>query len=282
MSSIPDRCRRLVDAILSAFDAGLIIDEHARYYIDTCLPGMSLEALAREFSETPDLEIASLMDLVFFPDETFQTAVEPLLQSETYSPEDEALTVMLLSANPVQTTLREPDGPSTAAFRMPTSAIAPFVHRMHINKRIPQALADTIYTMHPPEKAARLTVCIRNARVDLSETTGSFLISFFLGMAPEDPDHNACFETVLALLGEELTVADPFRLLRAKIDSLHKAREAIRAFEAQLRIHNMETLMHMGARAPETGITEVEKKIGLLEKIGDAIALGGVIARRQV
>lgn len=276
-----EKCRLLADTILSCFKDGITIDRHTQQYIDTCLPGLSLEAVAHLICDAPDLDVAPLMDLIFFPDETLQVRLEPLLETHAYNRSDEAAVVALLESEAIETTLMTPQSPETAPLRIPTSVLAPFIRRLGISRRIPPGLAATISDLYPPETAVRLKVMLRNTRISLTGPAKDFLEAFILGMDSGSEDFDACFELVLGLLGEQETETDPFRLLRIKTDTLYKAKEAALRFEKQLLRSNMETLMHQGIRAPEISAAEAEKKIGLLDRIGRAVALGGCEARRR-
>lgn len=276
-----DKRRRLADTILSSFEDGIIIDTPTRRYIDACLPGLSIEEVAHRICEIPDLDAAPLMDLIFFPDEILQARMEPLLEAEMYDREDEAAVLALLETEVIRTTIREPESRKTAAIRVPTSSLAPFVRRLGIFRHIPPGLADTISRMHPPEAAVRLKVILRNKRFSLNPSTSDFLEAFILGMAPGDRNFEDCFELALELLDCQGTETDPFRLLRSKTDALYRARDAALQFEKQLHRSNMETLMQQGIRAPEIGVAEAEEKISLLDRIGSAVAAGGCEARRR-
>lgn len=273
--------KRLADAIRSRMADGFIIDCRARNYMDACLPEISVDALTDGVCDAPEFEVAPLMDLLFFPDIDFQIKIEPLLERERYDHSDEAAVVALLTTETIQTALVDSVSPGKTTIPFPPSTVAPFVCRLGISRHIPPKLAGIIESVHPPDTATRVKVTIRNARIALTETTARFLELFFMGMPPGDQEHGPCLDSLLGLFGEGSQEPDPFRRLRSGIDSLYRAREAALAFEKQLQAHNMETLMQMGARAPETGPGEAQRKIELLEKIGDAVALGGVMARRK-
>lgn len=268
------KCRLLTDAILACFEDGITIDNRTKQYIDACLPGISMAEAAYRISEAPDLDIAPLMDLIFFPDEVLQARLEPLLEAEKYDRNDEAAIVEILEAKAVHTTLRNPESRESVAIQVPTSAIAPFVRRLGISRHIPARLADTISDVHPLETATRLKVMLRNARFSFTGPSSDFLEAFIMGMDPGDKDFDACFELTLELLGEPGTATDPYRLLRSKTDLLFKARNAAIQFEKELRSSNMETLMHQGIRAPEISSAAAEEKIALLDRIGGAVAIG--------
>lgn len=273
------KCRRLADAILTCFEDGFTIDSPTQRYIDACLPGMSMEEAAHRICEAPDLDTAPLMDLIFFPDEALQARLEPLLETQIYNLEDEAVVVKFLEAETIHTTLREPGSQKSVDIQVPTSALAPFIRRLDISRRIPPRLADTILSVLPPVAATRLKVMLRNARFFFTGPSSDFIEAFIIGMEPGDENFDACFKLILELLGEQGAETDPFRLLRLKTDALYKARNAALQFEKQLQQSNMETLMHQGIRAPEVNSAAAEEKIVLLDRIGRAAAMGGCKAR---
>ena len=276
-----DKCQLLVDKIVSFLKEGITLDIPTRRYIDACLPGISLEEVAHRLCDMPDFDIAPLMDLIFFPNETLQLRLEPLIEKHHYSRNDEATVTGLLESKPVQTTLREPESRPGATFQIPVSVYASFVRRLNISRRIPSELADAISAVHPPEIAARLKVMLRNTRFSYSRPVAGFLTAFILGMEAEDKDFDACFELMIDVLETMEIDVDPFRLLRMKTEALYRAHNAALQFEKQLRRSNMETLMQLGLRAPETSASEANKKIDLLERIGRTVAMGGYLARRQ-
>jgi hypothetical protein len=276
-----DKCRRLADAILAWFGKGIIIDRQTQHYIDTCFPEFPMEGIGDHICDAPDLDTASIMDLIFFPDEELQMELEPMLEVEMYDLDNEATTISLLEAETIETVIRGGRCPNTVSLRVPCSSLEAFVRRLGIAKHIPKGLADTIAGMYGTETATRLKVLLRNTRIELDGPAEEFLEAFFLGMDSGAEDFNDCFLLVLELLGESGSEKDPFRLLRLKTDALHEVKTAARRFEEQLRRSNMETLMHQGLRAPEVSAAEAEKKIFLLDRIGRAAALGGCEARRR-
>jgi hypothetical protein len=276
-----DKCRRLAGAVLACIRKPITIDSRTQHYIDACLPGLSIEEVAHRICDAPDLDAASLMDLIFSPDEILQARLEPLLESETYGPDDEAAVVALLESETIETTLQGPEGQAAVPLRVPSSSLAAFVRRLGLSWRIPPGLAATLTQIHSEKTAIRLKVMLRNTRIILTGPATDFLEAFILGMAPGAEDFDACFRMTLELLGELGAETDPFRLLRIKTDALYKARDAAMEFENLLQRNNMETLMHRGVRAPEIGITAAEEKIALIDRIGRAVALGGVKAKRS-
>ncbi len=277
-----DKCSRLAREIRGWFEAGISLDMHAKRYMDACLPGISIEEVGHRLTDAPDLEIAPLMDLIFFPDEALQERLEPLIENQCYDSDDEAMVAELLEGQPLRTMLLGSEGRAGVTFEIPLSVFAPFVRRLTISRRIPSPLTETISDIHPPETATGIKVKLRNTRFAFSEPVTDFLISFFMGMDSRDPEFFTCLELILALLGEQGEETDPFFLLRLKIDTLSKAKEAAALFEKQLRGSNMETLMQMGVRPPEISVSGAAEKIARLDRIGRAVALGGVLFRRKL
>lgn len=269
-----DKCRRLAEEILSSFRDGFILDTGTRQYIETCLSGICLEEVARRICDKPDLDDASLMDLVFFPNEGLQRRLEPLLERQPFNRDDERAVVALLEAHLVQTTLYDPESRRVVSLRVPSPVFSPFVRRLNISRSIPPGLTRTISAIYSTETATRLKVMLRNTRVSFSIPVADFLTAFMKGTDAGDTEFNACFELMLTVLEEQEIDSDPFHILRLKTDALRKARDAALQFELQLLRSNMETLMQLGIRAPEISAAEADKKIVLLEHIGRAAALG--------
>jgi len=276
-----DKCRRLADAIRSCFDEGISDDGRIQGYIDACLPGLSMEDAVRRICESPDLDTASLTDLIFFPEAALQARLEPLLEAETYGHKDEAVVAALLEEKSITTTLRDSEGRTCATLQAPPWVLAAFVRRLGISRNMPPALTAAIADFHPPEKAVRFKVMLRNAGISWTGPTVDFLKAFILGMDSGAGNFDNCVELMVELLGETGPDKDPFHVLRSKTDSLHRARNAARQFERLLQRSNMETLMHQGLRPPEIGAEEAERKILLLDRIGGAVALGGIRSRHR-
>lgn len=274
-----DKGRRLADEILVFFKNGISIDDSIQHYIDICLPGVSMEEVAHQIDEPPDLDTAPLMELIFFPDEALQVRLEPLLEAEIYDDNDETFVAELLKAEPVHTTWQVHRLRKAIPVRVPPSVLAPFVRRLGISRRIPPRLAAAIADVHPAETAIRLKVRLRNAQFPIDAPAADFLEAFVLGMDPGSKDYDTCFKLALELLGERRDESDPFRGLRLKTDALYRAKNAALQFEKQLQRSNMETLMHQGVRAPVIGVGEAEKKIALLDQIGRAVAIGSYKAK---
>jgi hypothetical protein len=221
------------------------------------------------------------MDLIFFPNMAIQIRLESCIETEVYDLKDESIVTALLEAESIQTTLRDAENLENVTLRVPTSALAPFVHRLGITRRIPDRLVNAIISTHSTEVTTRLKVMLRNTRFPFSPSVTDFLVSFFKGMDPEKDVFHDCFEILLALLEKHSIVTDPFHLMKRETDALHKAREASLLFEKQLQRNNMETLMQQGIRAPEIGTAEAEKKIDLIDRIAGAVSLGDDIAKRR-
>ena len=269
-----ERCRTLAQEILFYFREGITIDNHTRRYIDTCFPGTPLTDLADLIGDTPDLDAAPLMDLIFFPDEILQIQLEPLLEKEPYDVEDETRVIELLCEEDIRTTLRVAGNRTRVPIRIPGPVLDPFVHRLRISRRIPARLVDTLRNVFTPGESDRLMVILRNTRFSFSPPVTDFLDCFFKGMDPNAADFHECTQFMLALLDEQKHGVDPCLLIREKKDVLLRARHAAIEFEDQLRRGNMEILMHQGIRAPETSLADTEKKIALIDRIEAGVAHG--------
>lgn len=264
------RSRILAEEIITFFKKGITIDPHTIRYIDACFSGTSLDKLTNQICDEPDINIAPLMDLIFFPNEAFQIYLEPLLERESFGIEDEKHIIERLHTEKIQTTLREAEKERMTEIQVPVSILAPFVRRLKIYRRIPHRLLVEVMKSCPPKKATRLKVKLRNARFPFTPAITDFLAAFIEGIDTRADYFDDCFDLALALLDEKKDVETPRLLLEKRKEDLLRSKQAAVQFEKQLRSSNMETLMHQGVRAPEIGIADAEKKLVLLDRISRA------------
>lgn len=262
-----DKCRGLAEAIISYFKDGITLDRVTKGYIGACFPNSSFQDLAARIREKPSVDDASLMELIFYPNEALQIRLEPILEKDVFLIEDEAnLTRLLLEAG-IHTTLREAESAVSIPIEIPPPVLVPFVRRLRISRRLPRRLIDAIHDIFSPAESARLKVGLRNGRFPFSPEITGFLKCFLTGVDPAADYFRDCFDLVLALLHEQKGKTGLFLLLMAKRDLFTRAKEAAVLFMRRLEQNNMETLMQQGIRAPEISIEEADRKIELLGRI---------------
>ena len=269
----PNSCLLLAEKIAEIFKSGLAISRDDRNYIDSTFSTPSMEALARILRDPSNSETETLLELIFFPDETIQIELEDLLERYPFEKEDEQKVLTALFLQKLETTLGFPDTDERLTMEAPRMAVAQFVARLNIFKKIDPRLIHAIDKYVEEKYRPRFKVRLRNTRFDDTENKIVFIDAFFAKMKAEISIVSACFDFLLAFFDElkGKDDSDIYRCLMEKkryyVQNLQKILEA----EAQLVKSNMETLFLQGARMVYFDKNDARKKIGLVDKISQVV-----------
>ena len=84
-----DKCILLAERIAKILLEGIRLNSAAMHYIDSTFSNPSIDELKEIIADNSDCENDSLIELIFFPDESIQMQLEDILQSHDYSKKDE-------------------------------------------------------------------------------------------------------------------------------------------------------------------------------------------------
>lgn len=236
-------------------------------YIEATLFTPDPDRLIAFLSDDADSERDSLLDLIFYPDQTTQLALEPLLIAIRCSADDEAAMLDRLIARTIEAQVRLPDGYPLVSIQLPGFIKSQFLVRLNVSWRVDPDVAAALET--GVSQDMRLPVMLRMRNTDLDFTTDRcrFLCRFFERMDHKNVDYPACLDLVLPLLSSKKGDVDVYDLLverkRILFRSLHQARR----FEDLLRRSNMETLMLQGVRAPHVACDDLQREMRLIDQI---------------
>ncbi len=266
------RCRKLADAIQSYLKAGLLVEEDVRQFMASTFPGMTLRNLADQIQEEPDADMAPLVELVFYPTLGFQMTLEPLLEKETYHPDDEKRVVDLLMASAPSTVLSIPNGSSQEFVTLPKTILESIVSRLNISGDLPKEVIDAIHVGIPQAHQNRIKVFIRNRSSQTRPETLFPLIQFLRKGYKSEALFFGRFDMVLRLVCEKNTAVDFLGLLKERRETYRRCYQEAVKFDQQLKRYNMETLMSQGIRPPTITREEAEKKISVINDIIEIMA----------
>jgi hypothetical protein len=270
MTMSQDR-QRLEHAIETIWREGLVLTPDAQHYIDSTLLNPSLPELKDILSDETNCEKDSLLELIFFPDQTFQVQLEDLLESHDFGAEDEEMISRALIAKRLQTTLLFSAGRGSLALAVPDWAIGRFISRLNISKKLDPALVDAIRRYVPRPYQALYKVKLRNTRVKFTPNKISFLNVFFKKMKAESGIVFSAYDFLLAFLDELKDDSDLYRALTQKKRFYFQNLQKAQRFSAQLKNSNMETLLLQGVRIPYINTEEARRRVDLIDRICYAV-----------
>lgn len=270
-SSLSDKQRDLSGRIVRSLKGSGRLTDVVLDYVDAALFAPEPGRLAIFLKDESDSQRDSLLDLIFFPDQTLQIELEPLVADARCSADDEAAIHMRLMAQPVIAPVSMPDGRPLTGIVLPDFIKSQYLKRLNISWRIDHRLAAAIEKGVAPAIVPVVRVRLRNAGVSFSSSQLKFLCRFFERMADDSPDFLACLDLALSIPASSCAGGDIYATLIENKRALFRSLGQARQFERRLRHSNMETLMLQGVRAPHAPPNRLKRHMRLIDLMCMAI-----------
>ncbi len=261
--------------IKTIWEAGMEADESVTNFIASSLASPSIQHLTQVISSPSNSERDSLVDLLLYPDEAFQEALEPIVQDHPISMADEKRVIDWLYSCQIAIIISLPSFEGQVTIQPSRRELERAVGRLNLNWRVPDALSQAINHYIKKEWRALVTVRLRNAGLKLNEPSIRFFCDFikvFPDLTGRFSDHFQFVVDFLSTLPEkpilEALMAERKRLNKGLRQSVH--------FEKAWPKSNIETLMLKGVQAPADSAGYYRSRIAL---IGDII--GHVFGKRR-
>lgn len=269
--STPDRNALLADEILKILRKGLILSSDVVHYIDSTFSNPTIEELEDLLQDDFNCERDSLLELLFFPDETLQHQLEDLLESQNFEHEDEKKVLRYLCRNPLVVSFHFPDQRGSFRLEIPEPIAHQFIKRLNIAKQLDQNLLSTLKNSASQKYKNQFKVKLRNSRFAATANAVQFLTAFFKRIDTESEDVFKCIDFTLGFLEELKDDSDIFSALMTKKKFYLKHLKRTEKFEHQLQTSNIETLMLQGKVAAFINKNEAKKKMEIIDRISQAV-----------
>lgn len=269
--NVHTRCLLLADKIEEIFNDGLALSKEVVHYIDSTFSHPSKNQFEEVLTDESDCERDSLLELIFFPDESARIRLEELLEKEDFQKADEETVASLLSSIQAGATIHFPDERGSLKVLISNSAANSFVSRLHISRRLNGSLIETI-DHHVNEKIKnRVKARLRNTRIEHTGNRVVFMCSFFEKMNSRAVDFFENLNFILEFLDEIQEDTDIYRSLMNKKIFYFRNVEKAKKHEDQLQKSNMETLFAQGVRMPYVNKNDMKKKMRMIDRISLAV-----------
>jgi hypothetical protein len=266
-----EKCRQLADEIRKILNRGITLDKDVIHYIDSTFSNPTIEELQAILQDDSNCEKDSLMELLFFPDESMQLELEEMLESLRMSKSDEDKVKDALCRESLGVLMHLPEDRGTINLVLPHEVAPGFIARLHIAKHLDEILREVIDKRADEDAAAGYKVKIRNSRFLPDEKKIHFLCEFFEKLDPQSRDFNTCLDFTLSFLDELKQDQDLYPALMAKkrfhLRSLQKAKK----LETQLEKSNLETFLSQGKRVILVDKADARKKMLIIDRISRAV-----------
>lgn len=261
------RCALLAKRIAEILRGDLELSKEILDYIDSTFSNPSLKELEEIINNESNCEKDSLLELIFFPDESIQIQLEDLLEREAFQKTDEKKVFNYLLLQGVETIIHFPNRRGSLKLTLPYSAAAQFVNRLNIANNPDQRLVEST-DKYVAEKAKDLVrVKLRNSRFPQSENIIVFICSFLEKMDSERNDFFECFDFILNFLDEVHDDNNLFDALQGRREFYLANLQKAQKLEQNLKKKNVETSILQDERIPYINKEEMLSKIATIDKI---------------
>ncbi|NNL77819.1 MAG: hypothetical protein HKO68_15915 [Desulfobacterales bacterium] len=266
-----DKCRLLAKELKKIICSGLTVSTEVIHYIDSTFANPATTELQTILSDDSNCEKDSLMELLFFPDESIQVQLEDLLEELQLQKQHEKIVLAYLMEKPLQVTIHFQDERLPLKLIVPDSIAAQFLTRLKIFKHLNERLIEAMDQHGDEENCSRFKVNIRNSRFSQTENTIGFLCEFFRKMEPQNHEVFECLDFVVEFLDELIKDDNIYQALAAKKRSYVLSLQKAKQLNAQLQKNNMETLLLQGKRVVIIDQADVRNKMLMIDRISRSV-----------
>jgi len=267
VKSVDRNCLLLTEKIEQIFMDGFVLSDDIMHYIDSTFSNPSINELEEIINDEHNCERDSLIELLFFPDESMQIKLEEFLESEDFKKEDEEKVLSYIFDKKLLTTIRFPESEDSLKFFLPKSSAMQFLSRLNISRKLNKGLIKAIDEFVSDKCRIAVKVRLRNARVEFTENKIMFLRSFFEKLKVEDNYFFKCLNFILDFFDG---LKDDKNILQSLLDSkelyFRDLQKAVK-FEELLNKNNIETLISRGVRIPHISKEDAMHNIVIIDTI---------------
>jgi len=262
-----EKNRELAFRIAGILEKGLILNDRVLHFMDTTFGSFLPENMEEVIQDEDSCERDSLLELIFFPDESIQVQIEDILCAEDYTENDEAGIVDSLVSRIQSVELCFPESLGKLKIAFSRESAMRFLSRLKISSTPDKELIRSVKKGVDPKWVGLVLVKIRNAATPRTDNVIDFLSRFFWKIDSDRPDFLDCLVYILDFsqgLGEE---SDIFQSLMERKKRCIQAVKKAAEYEKQLARYNMEIMIMRGERNPCINIDEIKKTIGIIDRI---------------
>jgi len=266
-----DKNKQLADEIVGILKNGLTMNAETLHYIDSTFSNPSIGELEELIQDESSCETDSLLELLFFPDESVQLQLEDMLEDIQFQKQDDQKIQEMVCRKSFQTRVRFPDNRGTLGMEVTPLSVTQFIAHLNLLRCLNPKLITAINDNVPASLQTRCKVKMRNTRPITSQSKILFLQAFFEKLQGDRDVFFDELDFILSFLDECTDALDMFQSLMAKKRFYFQSLQKAKNLDIQLTKHNVETLMLRGKRVSYVDTADARKKIQMIDRISLAI-----------
>jgi len=226
----------------------------------------SLEDIQQTLRDETSSESASLFELILFPDEGFQVAIEGLVERFNYSKADEKIICDLLMSRKLVTALHFPSLGSTPV-TIPPEAIQSVIARLNISRKTDSRIIVALRQFSKEPLRTRYKILLRNSRWIQSETHIRLLQEVIQKRISQHDNFLQSLDVILEFLSNPHPESDIKHALKSEKERLIHLLDMADRQDHLLRTSPMEAIMLQGVRIMSIDREEIINRIHILDHL---------------
>ncbi|MGD9042129.1 MAG: hypothetical protein PVG06_00380 [Desulfobacterales bacterium] len=242
-----------------------------QHYIDSTFSNPSIGELEELIQDESNCEADSLIELLFFPDESVQIQLEQLLGETRLQKQDEQEIQDLVCHKAFQARIHFPDDRGSLEMAVNSANAAQFIGHLNLLRSANPELSASIDKYVPVTIQTRCRVRLRNAKPITSQNKIVFLQMFFEKLQMDSDEFLDYLDFILSFLDECKDELDMFQALMTKKRFYFQSLQKAKNLDIQLAKHNVETLVMKGKRVAYIDKADARKKIEMIDRTSLAV-----------
>ena len=226
----------------------------------------TLEGIQSALMDETSSEGASLFDLILFPDEGFQIAIETIIENFNYSKIDEKTICNLLISRKLNTVIHFP-GLGSAPVTIPPETIQSVVARLNISRKSDTRIIEALHRFSDESLRTRCNIRLRNSSWIQSEPHIRLLQGVIEKFIPQTGDFLKYLDVILEFLTDQRPESDIKQALESEKERLIHLLDMADRQDHLLRTSPMETIMLQGIRIISIDRDDIIKRIHILDHV---------------
>ncbi|MBA3027355.1 MAG: hypothetical protein FP816_00855 [Desulfobacteraceae bacterium] len=265
------KTRPVADKISEILKKGIRLDGRNIHFIESTFCLFEPEEVKKALEDDERCENEVLVPLIFFPDETQQLQLEPVLKTIHLEPLDIPDIFNRVKNTVPCIGVEWPDALGGFTTELSEAALEHFIPRLHLAKPLDKGLTEAMDRFLPEDANLAARVKLRNSRIDFSDRNVIWLEAFLGAYGLLEDSFDTLFVFALEFLEDATNEQDLYPALMGLKKRCFSAIEKNKAFEANLLQFNMETLMFQGKRASGVHTDTARKKMQMIDRISFAL-----------
>jgi hypothetical protein len=259
-------CLILADAIQKELCCGITISADIMHYM-TSVSGMDpLEGIRQTLLDETSSEGASLFELILFPDERFQVAIEAIVESFNYRKADEKTICDLLMPRKLETVFHFP-GLGSTPVTIPAETIQSVIARLNIPQKTDPRIIEALHRFSEEPLRTRCKIRLRNSKWVQSEAHIRLLQETIEKLITQTGNFLESLDVILEFLADPHPEFDIEQALESEKERLIHLLDMADRQDHILRTSPMEAIMLQGVRIISFDRVEIINRIHILDHV---------------